>query len=586
MSISQVLQNGLSGLSASQAGLATISQNIANANTVGYSRQTLSLEQRVINGVSSGVAVGNTQRVVDNFLARELQAQQARQGEAGVLSEFFSNIQTRFGSPSGNNSLAADLSRFGAALESLSINPEDPALRFNVVSTGISVARGISELATSVQTLRREADTGITETVSEINAQLSTLFKLNSAIALLRAQGGNTGELEDQRDLTLTALSKNISITSFSRTNGELTILAEGGLTLLDTELRELEYVPAASVNDSTIFGAITLFTLNADGLRIGSSKQLVSSGASSAVVSTVNGGRLKGLLDARDTVLPDLSAQITVLANTVRTEYNTVHNSGSSFPAVNSLTGTRAVATGDAFAATGNLRIAVINADGTLAANAVDIDLTATGATTVGALVTTINTALGADGTAAIVNGNLVISATDSTEGIAINTSDSLVTGTTQGFSHFFGLNDFFVGTTSTSFAVRQDIINDPSHVSMATLSLTATSGQSGIAVGDNSVITALSTLTQNSVTFAAVTGLPAGSFTLEEYAAAGWRSSCAAAPLECRPWRRPPTRYRFSLSYPTNFPRQCPRGIWAWLPLTQPTPWRLIFWVRTRRC
>ena len=52
MSISQVLQNGLSGLSASQAGLATISQNVANANTVGYSRQTVSLEQRVINGIN------------------------------------------------------------------------------------------------------------------------------------------------------------------------------------------------------------------------------------------------------------------------------------------------------------------------------------------------------------------------------------------------------------------------------------------------------------------------------------------------------------------------------------------------------
>lgn len=520
MSISQILQNGLSGLQASQAGLATISQNVANANTIGYSRQSVSLEQRVINGVSSGVAVGNTTRVIDNFLVRELQIQQSRQGEAALVSDFYNNIQTRFGTPSGSNSLSADLSRFGAALETLSINPEDPALRFNVVSTGVAVARSISELAGSVQTLRNQADTNIDTTVDDINAQLKTVFNLNSAIARVRAQGGNTAALEDQRDLTITALSNNIAISTFQSASGELTILAKGGLTLLDAELHELDYSPAATVSDSTVFGAINVYTLNANGLRIGNAQQLVSSGVSSAVTSTINGGRLKGLLEIRDTVLPNVGSQVATLATTVRNEYNAVHNSGSSFPAVNSLTGTRTVASGDAFTATGNVRIAVVNADGSLAANAVDIDLTATGATTVGALVTTINTALGANGSAAIVNGKLVITATNSTQGIVINTSDSLVSGTTEGFPDFFGLNDFFIGSGSTDFAVRADLIIDPSRVSMGKLSLTATSGQSGITVGDNSVITNLAALTQKGLSFAAVSGLPAGTFSMEDYA------------------------------------------------------------------
>ena len=521
MSISQVLQNGLSGLSASQAGLATISQNVANANTVGYSRQTVSLEQRVINGINGGVSVGAITRVVDSFLTRELQIQKASEGEARVVSDFYTNMQARFGTPGGNNALSADLSRFGAALETLSINPEDPAFRFNVVSTGITVARSVSQLATNVQTLRSRADTGIAETVSEINAQLRTVFDLNSAIARTKAQKGNASSLEDQRDLVISNLSKNIAITTFSRTSGELSIMAQGGLTLLDTDLHELDYTPATSVSEPTVFGAIDVFTLNADGLRVGSAQQLVSSGPSSAVVSTVNGGRLKGLLDVRDNLLPDLGAQITTLATTLRNEYNAIHNSGSSFPAINTLTGTRTVATSDAIAATGNLRVAVLNANGTVVAQ-VDVDLTGIGATTVGALATTINTALGADGTASVVNGKLVISATDAAQGIAINSTNTLVSGTTQGFTHYFGLNDFFIGTSGTDFAVRSDIVGDPSRVSMATLSTTATVGQSGITIGDNSVITNLSSLTQKSVSFTAVTGLPAGTFTLEEYAGA----------------------------------------------------------------
>ena len=382
------------------------------------------------------------------------------------------------------------------------------------------MARSISELATSVQTLRDQADTDIDTTVDEINAQLKTVFDLNSSIARVRAQGGNTAALEDQRDLTIKALSKNIAISSFTRATGELTILAKGGLTLLDTNLYELDYTPAVSVKDTTVFGAINVFTLDPNGVRIGNGQLLVSGGVSSAVTSTVNGGRLKGLLEIRDKVLPNLGSQVTTLATAVRNEYNAVQNSGSSFPAVNSLTGTRTVASGDAFTATGNVRIAVVNANGTLAANAVDIDLTATGATTVGALVTTINTALGANGSASIVNGKLVITATNSNQGIAINTSDSLVSGTAEGFPDFFGLNDFFIGAGSTDFAVRTDIVTDPSRVSMGKLSLTATSGQSGITVGDNTVITALAALTQKGISFAAVSGLPAGVFNLEEYA------------------------------------------------------------------
>ena len=99
MSISQILQNGLSGLQASQAALAAISQNVANANTVGYSRQNISLEQRVINGVSNGVSVGDTTRVIDTFLASGLQIQQSNEGEAALISIYYSNIQTRFGTP-------------------------------------------------------------------------------------------------------------------------------------------------------------------------------------------------------------------------------------------------------------------------------------------------------------------------------------------------------------------------------------------------------------------------------------------------------------------------------------------------------
>ena len=523
MSISLALQNGLSGLTASQAGLAAISQNVANANTVGYSRQVLSLQQRVINGVNSGVQVGNVDRVVDSFLVRELQAQISRVGETLAASQFYTETQSRFGTPGNNSSLSADLAQFGAALDTLSVNPEDPALGFNVVAAGVAVARSISEFVNGVQKLRNQADTEIKSTVDAINLQLRNVFDLNTAIARAKVNREASAGLEDRRDQAVSALAKNVSISSFIRKSGELTILAEGGLALVDNEVREFDYTPAAVVNDTTVFGAISIFRIEpTSGARLGDSQELVSFGASATIVSNVAGGRLKGLIDVRDGDLNDLAAQVETIATAVRDQYNEIHNDGVSFPALNSLAGTRTVTTVDSFTATGTVRIAVLNADGGIAAAPVDLDLTALGAVTVGTLATTIDTALGADGSAAVVNGKLVITATDAAKGIAINASDSLISGTAKGFPQFFGLNDFFTGVGGADFAVRQDIVGDPSRISTAELSLTASAGQAGITVGDNRVIARLSALTEIGIAFAAVAGLPAGTFTLQEYAGA----------------------------------------------------------------
>ncbi len=82
MSLSVVLSNALSGMTVSQAGLATVSQNVANANTVGYSRQTVELQQRVVAGILNGVEIASINRAVDDFLVLELRTQRSNLGAA------------------------------------------------------------------------------------------------------------------------------------------------------------------------------------------------------------------------------------------------------------------------------------------------------------------------------------------------------------------------------------------------------------------------------------------------------------------------------------------------------------------------
>ncbi len=521
MSLTLTFDTALSGLTVSQAALSNISQNVANANTVGYSRQILGLQQRIVAGQANGVEIAGITRVIDTFLVRELQAQRSALGETKAAESFFNEIQARFGTTGSDSTIPTDLAEFASALDTLATNPEDAALRFDAVASGIALARNISKLASDVQSLRAEADKEIKAAVDTINTQLRTIDALNVAISRARAGGATTVALEDQRDRAVSAIAENIGITTFERDNGELSVLSSGGETLLDTQLRELDYTPNAAVTSTSVFGAITIFTIDSvTGERVGSSDVLVTSGTSDAVVNNVKSGRLKGLLDIRDNTLDGLADQIDTLATEVRRTFNATHNTGVAFPPPNALTGTRTVNGADSFTGTGTVRIAVVDANGAIVGTPLDLDLTATGATTVGALATTINTALGADGSAAVVNGKLQITAANAANGIAINENDSQVSGTTQAFSDFFGLNDLFIGTGSSDFAVRADIVTNPAFLATGFLSLTATSGQTAVTSGDNRVMQQLAGLTEARITFSAVGGLSGGSFTLGEYA------------------------------------------------------------------
>ena len=171
-------------------------------------------------------------------------------------------------------------------------------------------------------------------------------------------------------------------------------------------------------------------------------------------ITNEIRSGQLKALIELRDTTLPNLQAELDRVAQTMMVEVNKLHNQGTAFPPPNTLTGSHSFDSGDPLSATGAVRFSVINqATGAVVENLDIADLSIAGLDTVGELVTAINAMTNAS--ASLVNGKLVISATNSANGIAINESTSayVVTGTeTRGLSHYFGLNDLFVADVTTS--------------------------------------------------------------------------------------------------------------------------------------
>lgn len=521
MSLSIAINNALSGLAASQQGLSVISQNVANANTEGYSRKIANQSTIVVGGVGNGVNLDNVTRLTDSFLATEVQRATSADNKAQAISQIHQLAQNLFGAPGNNLSIADDLSSFNSALETLANNPENAGLHLSLVNAANQLAGNVRSLADSVQSIRHNADQEIGAAADRANVLLKKIGDYNDQISRGIANGLPTADLEDQRDLAVTKLAGEVDIETFTRSDGRLSVLTSAGVELVGDSVSKIVYNPASSVNASTVFGNMMVVPLDRAGNVVGSGNQIVSTGVSSAVTTSLTGGRIAGLLQIRDKDLNDFASQVEAFATMLRDQVNAVHNQGSGYPPPNSLTGTRGVAATDAFQGTGTVRIAVTDGAGKLVSK-LDLDLTTLGATTVSGVLSAINTALAGTATAAIsTNGVLTITANSSSNGIAINDVGTAESTTGRGFSHYFGLNDLFTGTTAADFAVNTVIAADPSRVAAGQLSTTALVGESAIGVGDNRNAQALAALSTAAFNFSPTGGLGAQHSNLGDYAA-----------------------------------------------------------------
>src|SRR2546423_1850502 len=139
MSLTQALSAAISGLKANQAGLALVSANVANANTPGYVRKTVS--QVAIAGNDTGISVNVTgvQRELDTDVQRQWRVENSGASYADTLSKIYQQLQGAYGQPGSNNTLESVYNSFTAALQALASSPDDSSARSQVLSAAQSL---------------------------------------------------------------------------------------------------------------------------------------------------------------------------------------------------------------------------------------------------------------------------------------------------------------------------------------------------------------------------------------------------------------------------------------------------------------
>lgn len=456
MSLTLALQTALSGLQVNQSAMQVASNNIANVNTEGFTRKSIEFASRRLDVTGAGVDIASIARDVDEFLLRQVREQGGTVERLTARERFLSQIQGLFGTPNSDDTIAAGLTALNNDFETLALSPESESARFEAVNDARKLAVQLTQLSGAIQTLRAEADQTITLAVAEVTNQLQIIEDLNIKIAQGTALNQPIGELQDQRDVALAKINKNMDIRTFEAASGKVSIFTGSGRTLLsESSVFSLSHTSAAQTDADIAYiqPGDANFPGPINGIFVGTPD--LTNGTND-ITTQIQDGELKGLIDVRDTLLPNLQKEIDRLTAVLKTQINTVHNQGTAFPPPATLTGTQTVAATDAFAGTGSARVAVLNQTTGAVVEFVDVNLAGLGATaTVNDVVNAINAGL--TGTPASINaaGRLVLQAQTAGQGISINEDTSAVTvvgGETRGLSHYFGLNDFFTANTDGS--------------------------------------------------------------------------------------------------------------------------------------
>ncbi|UJC74313.1 flagellar hook-associated protein FlgK [Enterobacter hormaechei] len=236
--MSSLINSAMSGLSAAQSALNTVSNNISSYNVAGYTRQTtiLGASNSTLTGggwVGNGVYVSGVQREYDAFITNQLRAAQNQSSGLTTRYQQMSKIDDVL--LDTTNSLSANLQDFFKSLQTLVSNAEDPAARQTVLGKADGL---VNQFKTNDQYLRdqdAQVNTAISTSVDQINNYAKQIANLNDQISRLTGvgAGASPNELLDQRDQLVSELNKIVGVDVTVQDSGTYNISIANGYTLV-----------------------------------------------------------------------------------------------------------------------------------------------------------------------------------------------------------------------------------------------------------------------------------------------------------------------------------------------------------------
>ncbi|NMZ10269.1 flagellar hook-associated protein FlgK [Pseudomonas proteolytica] len=351
-----LLNIGMSGLNAAQGSLATLSNNIANAKTPGYSRQQTMQTANGMSGVGgvfvgTGTTLSDVRRVYNQFLDTQLQTTTSLNFDAKAYLDQIGSVDKLLSDKS--TGVGAALNSFFAALQTSSANPSDNSARQLVLTIAQTLGNRFNSIASELNKQKEGINSQLETITGQVNQLTASIASLNQQISQAKGQGnGEPANLLDARNEAVRSLNELVGV-KVTESDGHFNVSLGTGQTLVaDGVSNKLSAVP--SKDDKSQYSVV-----------------LTTGGQPMDVSSVVSGGSIGGLLRYRQEVLMpainDLGRTAMVVGEAINTQLGQGLDANGQFGAalfndINSVfaIGQRSVGGSSNSANSGNLNVTI----------------------------------------------------------------------------------------------------------------------------------------------------------------------------------------------------------------------------------
>lgn len=317
MSLSSALEIGKAGLRIYQVASEVTSENIANVNTPGYSRQRVILETAppsTANGFSlgTGAKISTVERYYDSLLQKQLVNAGTTSGYDATKSQVLQQIEPVF-NELAQDGLGAAITKYFNSWQDLSLNPTGQAERQSVISSGQILADQFHYIDRTLSDAITTENDSLVSLSSDVNRIAKEIALLNGQINNTELVYGNANEMRDQRDYLVRQLSENMGIKFTENPDGTTDLY----VTRSGNDYYLVDGTQYGTLSLSALPGNYTV-TVNA----VGGTTAVVDSN----MYTAPDGGKLWATLQMRDTVIPNYLTQVNSLASSIVSQVNAVH--------------------------------------------------------------------------------------------------------------------------------------------------------------------------------------------------------------------------------------------------------------------
>lgn len=296
MTLSQALNVARSSLTTTSTQTSIVSRNVAGVSDPSATRKIAN----VMTDAGGGVRIASITRASNTALFNNMLSATSDSSAQRAIATALDRLDQTVNDPELDSSPAALIQKLTDAIQQYAAAPQDTIRAGSAVAAAQTLANSLNDATRTVQNVRQQADADIANSVERLNSLLSQFEAVNRQIVSGTRSGDDVTDYLDQRDQILAGISEEVGIRTVQRSDNDLAIYTDSGVTLFDVRPRAVTFDRTIAYTPGTVGNPVLI-----DGVPI--------TGSSGAMLA--GSGRLTGLAAVRDSVTVTYQSQLDEIA-------------------------------------------------------------------------------------------------------------------------------------------------------------------------------------------------------------------------------------------------------------------------------